>query len=261
MKFLDRLDRLVRPIAIPNLTVAIIVGQVFLFIAGAGNPGLNERAKLVWDSVIAGEFWRLITFMVVPPPINAIFLFFALYIFYMMGTALEQVWGTVRYNLFFYLGFFFTLSSAALAHDQPVTGAFLQGSVFLAFATYNPTFELRLFFILPIQIRWLAYLQVIGYAIGFLGGSLAVKVMVLASIGNYIIFFAPMLIERVKSLQRRAEWKSRQFNPGDAPRHTCAICGVNSKTHPDMDFRYCSKCDGERAYCEAHLRNHEHVTD
>jgi len=25
-----------------------------------------------------------------------------------------------------------------------------------------------------------------------------------------------------------------------------------------MDFRYCSKCGGEYAYCSDHLRDHEH---
>ena len=261
MKFFERLDRLVRPIVIPNLTMVIIIGQVLLFIASAANPGLTERAALVWDRVLEGEVWRLITFMIVPPTMNPIFLLFALYLFHLMGTALEQIWGIVRYNVFFYLGYVLTLLSAVLAHDQPIFGAFLQGSVFLAFATYNPRFELRLFLILPIQIRWLAYLQAIGYALAFVGGNMAIKMMVLASIGNYLIFFGPMVFDRVKNLRRRVEWNSRQFKPGDAPRHTCVICGANSNTHPDMDFRYCSKCDGERAYCEQHLRNHEHVTE
>lgn len=261
MKLFERLDRLVRPIAIPNLTVVIIVGQVLLYIANVGNPGLGDRAALVWDRVLEGEVWRLLTFMIAPPQISPIFLLFALYIFHLMGTALEQIWGMVRYNVFFYLGYVLTLGSAAIAHDQPVVGAFLQGSVFLAFATYNPKFELRLFFVLPVQIRWLAYLQAIGYAMAFVGGNLAVRVMVLASVGNYLIFFGPMVFHRIKNIRRRVHWNARQFNPGDAPRHSCAVCGVNSKTHPNMDFRYCSKCSGERAYCEDHLRNHEHVTD
>ncbi len=252
---------LVRPIAIPNLTVVIIVGQVLLFIFGSADRRLLERATLVWDRVLEGEVWRLITFMIVPPTMSPIFLLFALYLFHLMGTALEQIWGNVRYNVFFYLGYLFTLAAAAIAHDQSFVGGFLQGSVFLAFATYNPRFELRLFFVLPVQIRWLAYLQVFGYAVAFVGGSLATRLMVLASIGNYLIFFGPMLFDRIKSFRRRVDWSSRQYKPGNAPRHTCAVCGVNSNTNPEMDFRYCSKCNGELAYCEEHLRNHEHVTD
>jgi hypothetical protein len=137
----------------------------------------------------------------------------------------------------------------------------VQGSVFLAFATYYPRFELRLFFVLPVQIRWLAYLQALGYAVAFLGGPLSVKLMVLASIGNYLLFFGPMLFERIRSYRRKAAWSSRQFSTGNAPRHTCASCGVNSNSHPEMDFRYCSKCNGDLAYCEEHLRNHEHIAE
>ncbi len=261
MKFLERLDRLVRPIAIPNLTVAIIIGQVLMFIANAANPGLLERASLIWDRVLEGEVWRLITFMIVPPTTSPIWLLFALYLFHLMGTALEQIWGNLRYNVFFYIGVLLTLAAAAVTHDQPVYGTFLQGSVFLAFATYNPRFELRLFFVLPVQIRWLAYLQALGYLLAFAGGTMVTRLTVLAAIGNYLIFFGPMLFDRIKNFRRRVVWNSRQFNPGDVPRHTCAVCGVNSNTDPNMDFRYCSKCNGELAYCEAHLRNHEHITD
>jgi hypothetical protein len=261
MKLFERLDRWVRPIAIPNLTMAIIVGQVLMFLACAATPGLIERAALVWDRVLEGEVWRLITFMIVPPTMSPIFLLFALYLFHLMGTSLEQTWGNVRYNLYFYVGFVLTLAAAAISHSQPVVGAFVQGSVFLAFATYYPRFELRLFFVLPVQIRWLAYLQALGYAVAFLGGPLSVKLMVLASIGNYLLFFGPMLFERIRSYRRKAAWSSRQFSTGNAPRHTCASCGVNSNSHPEMDFRYCSKCNGDLAYCEEHLRNHEHIAE
>lgn len=258
MKLLERLDRVVRPIAIPNLTMVIIIGQVVLFIADAANPGLLERANLVWDRVLEGEVWRLVTFMLVPPRIHLLFLLLAWYLFHLMGTSLEQTWGSVRYNLFFYLGYLFTLAAAGVAHDEPVAGHFLAGSVFLAFATYNPRFEILLFFVLPVQIRWLAYLQAIGYALAFAGGDMATRLTVLAAVGNYLIFFGPVLFARVTNFRRRLAWDSRQYKPGDTPRHTCAVCGANSNTHPSTDFRYCSKCDGVLAYCDQHLRSHEH---
>jgi hypothetical protein len=259
MKLLERLDRLVRPIAIPNLTVLIIAGQVLMLIAGSGNPELLTRSMLVWDRVLEGEVWRLVTFLIVPISMSPIWLLFALYIFYLMGTALERIWGVVRYNAFLYLGTVLTLASATIVHDQPITGAFLEGTVFLAFATYNPNFELRLFFVLPVQIKWLALLQALGYAIAFVGGPMPIRVMVLASIGNYLVFFGTRVLDRIRNYKRSVAWKSRQFDPRDAPRHTCRSCGANSNTHPNMDFRYCSTCDDNAAYCEEHLRNHEHV--
>ena len=260
MKFLDRLDRLVRPIAIPNLTVIIIVGQVLMLLASAGNGQLLDRAFLVWGKVFEGEVWRLITFLFVPITTSPIWLFFALYIFYIFGTSLERHWGMVRYNTFLWLGTVLTVAAAGLVHDWPVSGAFLEGTVFLAFATYNPNFELRLFFVLPVKVKYLAYLQAAGYMMALLVGDMATRVMVLASIGNYLVFFAPSVISRIYHFRRRMQWEARQYDPGDAPRHICATCGANSNSHPNMDFRYCSKCDGHYAYCEEHLRDHQHVT-
>ncbi len=261
MKFLERLDRMVRPIAIPNLTMVLIAGQGLTFLATAGDPAMRSRMSLVWDKVIEGEVWRLVTFLFVPVSPSPIFLLLALYIFYIFGTSLDRHWGFVRYNTFLLLGTLLTIAAAGVSHDQAVTGAFLGGTVFLAFATYNPNYEIRLMLVLPVKVKWLAWLQVFGYTMAFVSGPMAVRIMVLASIGNYLVFFAPAVIERVYHLRRRMDWNARQYNPGNAPRHVCSSCGVNSNTHPNMDFRYCSQCDGQHAYCEDHLRNHEHKVE
>ena len=259
MKLLDRLDRIVRPICIPNLTVVIIALQVVVFFAATSDKTLIGRAELNWSAVMAGEVWRLLTFVMIPPARQPIFLLFALYLFHLMGSALEQTWGTVRYNLFFYLGYFLTIASAAISPDDSATGIFLQGSIFLAFATYFPRFELRLFFILPVQVRWLAYLQALGYGITIVAAEWNYKLMTIAALGNYIIFFSPLLWTKAMAKKRQIQWEAKQVkvNPNQ-PRHTCASCGLNSNQQPDMDFRYCSQCGGEHAYCSEHIRNHEH---
>lgn len=259
MKFLDRLERIFRPFAIPNLTQVLIAGQVVLLIASFAQPGLLAGAPLVWNEVLKGEFWRLLTFLIVPFRANPLWLFFACYIFYLFGNSLQAIWGYVRYNAFLWLGILLTIAAAALVRDQPVTGHFLYLTVFLAFATYNPEFEIRLMFVLPIKVKYLAYFQVAYYLLQLVNGSNGDRVMVIASIGNYLIFFAPALFQRIRNVQRKVQWESKQYKPGNKPRHVCATCGINSNTHPRMDFRYCSKCDGELAYCEEHLRNHECV--
>ena len=71
----------------------------------------------------------------------------------------------------------------------------------------------------------------------------------------------PMVFERFWQVRRRIEWQSRQLDLGSAPRHRCVSCGIDSNTHPKMEFRYCSKCDGQCAYCEDHLRDHQHVVE
>ena len=162
--------------------MVIIIGQVLMFLASGGNMQTLSRAALVWDKVLEGEVWRLVTFLLVPPSASVLFLLIALYMFYLFGSSLEQIWGEVRYNAFLMLGAVLTIAAAGVVHDQPVTGAFLGGSVFLAFATYNPNFEILLAFILPVKIKYLAYLAAAGYVMGFLFGPLPTRLMVLASI-------------------------------------------------------------------------------
>ena len=257
---LERLDRIVRPVAVPNLTMFIIAGQVLMFLASFNDNTLPGRAMLVWDLVLTGEVWRLLTFFFVPFTQDPIFLLFAYLIFYMMGNALESHWGVVRYNVFLWLGAALTIAAAGVVHDQPVSGRFLQGTVFLAFATINPDFELRLFFFLPVKVKWLALIQVAGYLLAMVSGSWAVALMVLASVGNYLVFFASGLVSRVRNSARRAQWERKQLDTAAVPRHTCTTCGVDSNVAPRMDFRYCSQCEGEHAYCENHLRDHQHVS-
>ena len=259
MKLLDRLDRIVRPICIPNLTVVIIALQVVVFFAATSDKTLIGRAELNWSAVMAGEVWRLLTFVMIPPARQPIFLLFALYLFHLMGSALEQTWGTVRYNLFFYLGYFLTIASAAISPDDSATGIFLQGSIFLAFATYFPRFELRLFFILPVQVRWLAYLQALGYGITIVAAEWNYKLMTIAALGNYIIFLLATALDESdgKEAKNSVGSQASQSESESATPHMRS-CGLNSNQQPDMDFRYCSQCGGEHAYCSEHIRNHEH---
>jgi hypothetical protein len=261
MKFLDRLDRVVRPIAVPNLTQILIAGQVVVLVASLldENTNLLDRVPLVWASVFQGEAWRLLSFLFVPFSTSPIWLFFSCYIFFIFGNSLQSIWGYVRYNTFLWLGIVLTIAAAAIAPEDPVSSQFLYMSVFLAFATYNPDFELRLFFVLPVKVKFLAYIQVAFYLLALMNGPMAARAMVLASIGNYLVFFGPMLFQKIRNKQRQVQWEAKQLKVTNEPRHTCTTCGVDSNSDPKIDFRYCSKCDGEHAYCEEHLRNHQQV--
>jgi len=256
--------------AVPNLTVILIVGQVFLFLASQfapaqANGDVLEKIRLIPSAVMAGEVWRLITFLFDPPITNPLFAFFFWYMFYFMGTSLETNWGTFRYNVFLLLGYLACLAAAGLASfapggaDLPASNGFLYGTVFLAFARLNPDFVLYIMFILPVKIRWLAMLQWIGYGLAFLSGDWMAKGMVAASVANYFIFFGSDIWLNMKHGHRRMQHQARPMTAPKRLVHQCAVCGLNSETSPQAQFRYCSKCDGERCYCQEHLQNHEHV--
>ena len=260
MRWLDRLARKLRPFAVPNVTLVLIFGQVLVYVATQSNRELLDNTLLIPERVLQGEFWRLVTFLFVPPDTSAIFAFIFWYLFYLMGTALENTWGVFRYNLFLLIGFAATTAVAFLYPALPASNGFVQGSVFLAFAFLFPDFVLHLFFILPVKIKWLALIAWLGYLHTLVMGLWPVKLFVLASVCNFLLFFGKDLMHRIRHGRRRMAWKSKATSNQIKPRHQCVVCGITNLTHPKMQFRYCTKCDGQCGYCTEHLQDHEHVT-
>lgn len=263
MSFLDHLERALGRFAIPNISIYIIMGQVFVLLGsmlGRLDPTLFV---LVPALVPQGEWWRLFTFLLMPPPpgmFGYIFVAFAWYIFYLMGEALEAYWGAFRYNLFLFAGFALTVGAAFLTPGAAATNAFIAGSVFLAFAYLHPDFELSLFFILPVKIKWLALITWVLYGVSFVRGDWSTRFQILASVGNILLFFGHdiwlTIRHRKRAMSRQVE-KIAQKEP--EYRHRCHVCGKTDVSHPQLDFRYCSKCAGDQCYCPEHIQNHAHV--
>lgn len=246
--------------AIPNLTLILIVGQVMAFVATLSDPRMLEKMLLIPDKVLEGEVFRLFTFALMPPGDSPIWAFFFWYLFYLMGTALEAFWGTFRYNAFLLIGYLATVAAAFINMDGAVSNWFLQGTVFLAFAWVNPNFTLHLFFVLPIRIKWLALLTWIGFGLAFIGGTASQRLAIAASVLNFFVFFGREIWYRIRTGQRHMSGQVKRFSEKKPEYfHKCAVCGITDVSHPGTEFRYCSKCSGDLAYCEEHLRNHEHV--
>jgi hypothetical protein len=266
MSLLEQLRRRFGRFAVPNVTIAIIAAQAMVYLVGFA-PGalrgnsLAESLVLVPRLVLGGEVWRLVTFLAVPPIANPLCMFFGWYLFYLMGTALEHHWGIFRYNLYLLVGYLFTVTTAFLVLDEPTSNAYLNASVFLAFAQLYPNFELYLFFILPVKIKWLALLTWLGFGYTALFGDWLSRFLILASVGNFLLFFGSDIVAQVRHGRRRMAVQAAKFGVRERDYiHRCTECGITDRTHPEMDFRYCSQCVGTRGYCSEHLRNHEHKT-
>jgi hypothetical protein len=269
---LDRLERRFGRFAIVNVTAILIAGQVLLFMMHLmqGPAGENQYAnvKLIPAAVFAGEVWRLITFLFVPPATSPIFLFFAWYLLYLFGTALEQYWGAFRYNVYLLIGYVANVSAAFLAwrltgQPIPASNAFLFSTLFLAFARLNPDFTLLLFFILPIRIRWLALLMwlTLGWQLLTPSSSWMVRLLIVASVMNYLLFFGREHWRQLHQGQRRRAFQSKTVQAARRLVHECRICGNNSDQSPKTLFRYCSKCAGQCCYCPEHIGDHEHLLE
>lgn len=259
MDILSKLERRFGRFAIPNLTLVLCILQVAGFAVAFGKPENLELMTLSMAQVAEGQVWRLATFLCLPGAENPIFFLFAIYMFYMMGATLEANWGEFRYNLYVGIATLATLGAACIFPMHPVTNVFIGGSVFLAFAHLYPNFVIMLFFLLPVRIKWLALLTWVFYFLGLATGDWATRAFIAASICNFLLFFGKDIFRQAADRKRHMEWEAKRLRRPDKPFHCCDICGATERTHPKMDFRYCTKCAGSHEYCADHLRTHEHV--
>lgn len=262
MALLDRLERALGRWALPGVSLYLVIGQVGIYLLAMLGRMDATLLMFVPELVRHGEPWRLVSFLFLPPNTNFVFIVFAWWMFYLMGNALEAYWGAFRYNVFLLVGYGLTVGLAFLQPGAIVSNTFLAGSVFLAFAYLNPEFEIMLFFILPVKIRWLALFAWASYAVLFVMGSWASRLQIVAAVGNFFLFFGRDLWLSAGLVRRRraqaAVQRSRAAEE-EEPRHRCRICGKTDRTDPQLDFRYCSKCAGSQCYCPDHIFNHEHV--
>ena len=158
------------------------------------------------------------------------------------------------------------------------TTYYINTSIFLAFAATYPDQELLLYFIIPVKIKWLGLVYIVFMGIdvvrtfstqGIVSGIL-VLAMIIFSLMNFLIYFfftrKKMGVSGVtfKQKKRKVQYKQkvRQAQAHNTyengARHKCAICGRTDLDNPNLSFRFCSKCSGNKEYCEDHLFTHEH---
>jgi hypothetical protein len=256
MDFISKLERRFRGWAIPNLTLYLMGIQgigVFLLLGGYVD---GADLVLVGDLVQHGQWTRLFSFMMIPKVLSPFWLFFAFYIFYLMGTTLERDWGAFRYNLFILMGYLLTIAAAFIAPFEIITNYYFLGGVFLAFATLRPEFVFHLFFILPVKVKWLGWLTAALYLYVLLFADAGSRLCVLAAFVNYALFFGRGFVGNIKAARRRQAFEHKMVRPEGQPFHVCTLCGATDQSDETLTFRYCSKCG--KCFCENHIADHGH---
>src|SRR5690554_5863822 len=209
MNWLDKLEKKFGRFAIPNLMYYIVMTMAAIYIIQyLFQIPLNFYLAFIPSLVWQGQFWRIITFIFIPPASSLIFFAFVLYFYYMIGITLENEWGTFRFNLYYLFGMIGTIIAALITGFG--TSVYLNLSLFLAFAYLFPNMEVRLFFIFPIKIKWLAYLNWGVFIFNFIFGTMAQRVVILASLINFFIFFGRDFIDYIK-YQRKYGATRRNF--------------------------------------------------
>ena len=273
MEFFRKLERKYGRYAIHNLMYYIIIlygiGMVIQWV----DPMFYIRyLSLDASAILRGQIWRIVTFVIWPPSTDIFFNLLSMYLYYWLGTNLERVWGAFRFNVYFLmgiLGHFLAALVGYLVFGQGwfLTTSYLNFSLFFAFAATFPDLQFYLFFVIPIKAKWLALFDGIYFLYGFAFGNAATRCAILLSFLNFIIFFFMTRdFRRVspKEIKRKQEFKTKmraaEHVKEQGSHHRCAVCGRTEKDDPTLEFRYCSKCEGEYEYCMDHLYTHRHVT-
>ena len=264
---------------IPNLMTIVAVGTALVYLLNQFGQGvsLSSILALFPALVLRGEVWRLVTFVFVPMS-GGILLLLELYFYWFIGSALEREWGTAKFTLFYLSGvvlniLFGFLSLLTGDFTALVTMRYVNLSLFFAFATLYPNLQVLLFFIIPIKVKWLAWVDAALFAWSVISSLLSLDVvgaiLPLVAILNYFLFFASDLLGALGYAKRRVQHQTshQTINFKKAARqaqqkgyiHKCAVCGKTDTDYPDMEFRYCSKCNGYYCYCKDHINNHVHI--
>ena len=286
---LNKMERKIGKYAISNLSLYLIIGYAIGYFLLLINEFLIRRYGLTISFlnyinldpylIFHGQIWRIFTWILIPPSSFNIFTLIMLFFYYSIGTSLERTWGSFRYNVYLFSGMLFTVLGAILLYLFPVliyhspdptlsnkiaqsfSTYYVNLSIFLAFAACYPDMRVLLYFIIPIKIKWMAYLDIAILAFSFFMGNMAIKVAIVTSLLNFLLFFlGTRNYKRVspKEVHRKAEYKKQTREAVKIHKHKCAICGRTEDDGDDLEFRFCSKCNGNYEYCQEHLFTHIH---
>ena len=250
MNFLDKLEKRLGFLAIPNVVSTLIVAQLFIYGTMLTGRIELEGLLLIPKAVLGGEWWRLASFLIAPPYVpmtlfQGLFLAFFWYILWMMSNSLEEEWGAFRLNIYLLTCVVLAVAGAFAGQVISPTGSifvaprFLYFCVFFAFATFNPNIEFLVMFVIPMKVKWVAWILLAFGVIAFLSlPTIGHRLAFIAPFLGYVLFLRDSFKQSMKNRQRRAQFVSDRSQAADVALHTCEQCGVSDHSNPERDFRY-----------------------
>ncbi|MBR4083711.1 MAG: hypothetical protein IKK33_05455 [Lachnospiraceae bacterium] len=270
--------------AINNLSLMLIMCYAVGYLVRLINPQFILMLTLNPYEIMHGQVWRLFTWIIVPPDSLDVFTFIMLYFYYSVGTALEHTWGAYRYNLYIFGGFLFTIIASFLSMGmvylmeggtlpaEQAQGFFVYSSllfstyytnmsILLAFAATFPNAQILFMLLIPIKMKWLGIAYGVLLMLEFIDGNFVTRFAIGASLINFGVFWI-MSHNKIhmtpKQMKHRQEFKREVRVNSKITKHKCAVCGKTDEMG-GVEFRFCSKCNGNYEYCQDHLFTHEHV--
>ena len=274
---------------IPNLMLYITLGSALVYVAGMIDQANILYSWLCFDRglILQGQVWRLFSYALTYGygDYRVILVVIGLVCYFSLGRAVENVWGTLRFNLFYLAGILLQ-DIFCMIFDGRADVTYLNMSLFLAYATLYPDSHFLLFFIIPVKAWIFAVidLAIMAYDVIQLTiyGLFPYSLFPLVALLNYFLFFGKDVANifpiswRVNA-RRLFQKKPKEAKTGTVPfptagsyrattarpeapyTHKCTVCGRTDATDPDLEFRYCSRCNGYHCYCSEHISNHIHI--
>ena len=294
---------------IPNLMLYIVLGNALVYILSLANQDFSLYEVLCFDRklILQGQIWRLVSFVFTSfsTGSNIFFLLISYLCYFSLGRAMENAWGTFRFNLFYLSGVVLMDVFAMAFGGIPVEtagyiidfnsyysgmGYYLNLSLFLGYATLYPDAHFLLFFVIPVKAWIFALLDLVLTFAEVIDMTFPVacfphNLFPLVAILNYFLFFGKDVLNVIPLSWRinlkRLFKKKQRYAPAEKPKvipfpsagsyqastakpkapynHRCTVCGRTDTENPELEFRYCSKCQGYHCYCTDHISNHTHV--
>ena len=268
---------------IPNLMLYIVLGTAVVYVMSRmyGNAFLYYLLCFDRGAILQGQVWRLITYPLTYSAGNLLLTAVSLFCYYSLGRAMENIWGTLRFNLY-YLSGVVMMDIYCLLFGGQADVVYLNLSLFLAYATLFPDAHFLLFFIIPVKAWIFALVDLVFVVVGLVSYPFPYNLFSVVSLANYFLFFGKDVLNVIpmswrahasrpfrKKPQTTRRAKVIQFDAGSyeashavpkAPyTHKCTVCGRTDVSNPELEFRYCSKCKGYYCYCQDHINNHVHI--
>ena len=273
---------------IPNLMLYISIGTAIVYVLSQMDKSNTLYNALCFDRglILQGQVWRLFTYIFTFNAGNILFMLVSLLCYFSLGRAMENSWGTFRFNLFYFTGVVMMDIFCMLFGGFRADVYYLNMSLFLGYATLYPNAGFLLFFIIPVKAWIFALFDLI---ITFsdvvrltVAGLFPYNLFPLIAIANYFLFFGKDVVNVIPLSWRINAGRLFKKKPGtkktgtvpfptagsyqattakvQAPyTHKCTVCGRTDVTNPELEFRYCSRCNGYHCYCEEHISNHTHI--
>lgn len=255
----------------------LCLGSALVYLISIITNSVVLYQALVFDRslILRGQVWRLISYPLTYNGGNIFYTLIGLVCYYSLGRAMENIWGTLKFNLF-YLSGVVMMDIYCMIFGGFASVTYLNLSMLLGYATLYPQAQFLLFFIIPIRAWVLALVDLVIVLVGVLANDFPSNLFSVISLANYFLFFGKDVLNllpmswRVKLKRKTSSRPSPSAQPKVIPfrqeaaqkpnyLHRCTICGRTDVTNPELEFRYCSRCNGYYCYCQDHINNHTHI--